>query len=299
MKFLIPIVLVGLLSCSPKFVDMFPVEDSVYQQEILDWQISRNRDIKSPKGWLSVIGLYWLQEGRNSIGSDPTSDIVFPEMAANKVGDLYLENGELYFKSFGESYVSKNDKGFREGTMFSDARRVPTELSYKSLYFYVIRRGTKFGLRLKNTLAKERFAFKGIDNFEINKQYRYTAKVNKSGQKDSILINDISGIETMYRIENILSFKESGETYELIAFDGGKDKYFIIFSDETNGKDTYSGGRFIYVDKPKPGSNQVLIDFNKAHNPPCAFTNFATCPIPPPENHVAFKIKAGEKRVPH
>lgn len=295
MKCLIPILLVVLLSCSPKIIDMFPVENSDHQQEILDWQKSRNKELKSPKGWLTLVGLHWLQEGRNKIGSDPSNDIVFPDFAANKVGDLYLENGELYFRAFGESFISKNDKGFREGTMFSDASRVPTELSHKSLYFYVIRRGKKFGLRVKNTLAKERFEFKGIKNYDINKNFRYTAKVTKTGTKDSILINDISGIETMYRIENTLSFEEKGKTYDLIAFDGGKDKYFIVFSDETNGKGSYSGGRFIYVDKPMTGSEFVLIDFNKAQNPPCAFTDFATCPIPPPENHLEFEVKAGEK----
>ncbi len=299
MKILITIFLLGLLACSPKVADVFPVDDDAYQQEILDWQISRNRDIKSPKGWLTLVGLHWLQEGRNVIGSDPNSDVVFPDIAAKKVGDLYLNKGELYFKAFGESYISKNNKGFREGAMFSDASRVPTELSYKSLYFYVIRRGIKFGLRVKNTLAEKRFAFQGIDCFDINKEYRYLAKVIHSGQMDSILINDITGIQTRYRIANILSFKEKGKTYELIAFDGGKDKYFIVFSDDTNGNETYSGGRFIYVDKPKPGSDQVLIDFNKAHNPPCAFTDFATCPIPPIENYVGFKIEAGEKQIAH
>jgi len=274
---------------------MFPIDDETYIQEINDWRISRNRDLKSPKGWLTLVGLHWLQEGRNVLGSSPQSDIVLPEMAASKVGSLYLENGELYFKAFGESYVSKNDKGFREGTMFSDASRVPTELSHKSLYFYVIRRGKKFGLRVKNTLAKKRFEFKGIDNYDIDKNYRFSAKVTQSNQRDSILISDIAGIETMYRIENILSFKRKGKTQDLIAFDGGKDKYFVIFSDETNGKGSYSGGRFIYVEKPKDGSNNVLIDFNKAHNPPCAFSDFATCPIPPPENHIDFEIMAGEK----
>lgn len=297
MKVLVPILAVFCyVCCSPKTNEIFPVDES-YQQEIIDWQKERNRNIKSPKGWLSVIGLYWLQEGRNKIGSDPSSDIVFPDIAQPRVGDIYLENGELYFRAFGEAYVSKNDKGFREGTMYSDASRVPTELSHKSLYFYVIRRGNKFGLRLKNTLAEKRFSFKGIDNFPINNKYRFTAKISKSESHDSILINDIVGTETMYKIENVISFKIKKKTFDLLAFDGGKDKLFIVFSDNTNNKSTYGGGRFIYVDKPESGSDQVVIDFNKAYNPPCAFTDFATCPIPPPNNHIDIEINAGEKKI--
>lgn len=277
---------------------MFPQDDATYQQDIIQWQKERNKNIKAPKGWLSVVGLHWLQEGRNKIGSDPSSDIVFPDFAENKVGDLYLEQGELYFRAFGESYIEKNGKGFREGTMFSDARRVPTELSHKSLYFHVIRRGTQFGLRVKNTLEEKRFKFKGLKYFNIDSKYKVTGTVESpSTESDSILINDIAGIQTMYKIEAIIKFEFEGKKHDLIAFDGGKDKYFVIFSDQTNDKETYGGGRFLYVGKPLAGSSFVKIDFNKAFNPPCAFTNFATCPIPPPQNHLNFNIKAGEKKV--
>lgn len=298
MKLLLTILsAVFLFACSPKTVDLFPEDEGIYNQEIIQWQNKRNKDIKSPKGWLSVVGLYWLQEGRNKIGSSPDSDIVFPEFAANKVGDLYLERGELYFRAFEESYIEKNGKGFREGTMFSDARRAPTELSHKSLYFHVIRRGTQFGLRVKNTLEEKRFKFEGLKYFETDTKYKITGTVGPSHEADSILINDIAGIQTMYKIEDILTFKFEGKEHELIAFDGGKDKYFVIFSDKTNNKQTYGGGRFLYVNKPKSGSSYVKIDFNKAFNPPCAFTDFATCPIPPPQNHLNFSVMAGEKKV--
>lgn len=290
--------IVLLFACSQKVVDMFPQNEEAYKQEILQWQKERNRDIKSPKGWLSVVGLYWLQEGRNKIGSAPDSDILFPELADANVGDLYLEMGELYFRSNGNSKVEKNGKPFLEGTMFSDARRAPTELSHKSLYFYVIRRGTQFGLRLKNTLEEKRFKFQGIENYDVDSKYRLTASIKQpSSQADSILINDIAGIQTMYKIEALITIDLEGKKKDLIAFDGGKDKYFVIFSDKTNEKDTYGGGRFLYVDKPTSGSTFVKVDFNKAFNPPCAFTHYATCPIPPPQNHIHLNIKAGEKRV--
>lgn len=296
MKRLISLVILAFLSCSRQSIVKVPQDLKSYESQITEWQNSRERSIKSPKGWLSVVGLHWLQEGRNTLGSSDDSDIVLPENANAKVGDLYLENGELYFKSHPESTVKKDDKVFKEGNLNSDASIVPTELNHKSLYFYVIRRGSKFGLRVKNTLAPARFDFEGIDNFNIDPNYRYVGKVKTDNSRDSILINDISGISTKYRIDGVVEITHKGKPYTLIAFDGGNDRYFITFTDVTSGNLTYPGGRFLYVDKTIEGEN-VIVDFNQAYNPPCAFTDYATCPIPPLQNHLDFQILSGEKKV--
>lgn len=150
---------------------------------------------------------------------------------------------------------------------------------------------------MKNTIAQARFELKDIPEYDINPGMIFKGVVATTEVSDSILITDIVGTQKMYKIEAMLQFEAQGQTQGLLAINGGKDNYFVVFKDETTGEETYGGGRFLYVRRPSEGSKEIILDFNKAHNPPCAFTDYATCPLPPLENTLDFLVNAGEKRL--
>jgi len=304
------IFLFALCACQKKSVDVVKnleidipeSKEFVITQDYIDemelWKKKRFKSVTSPYGWLSVIGLHWLKEGENRMGSGSENDIVLPEMASPYLGSIFLLDGKMNFSSYPESYVSLGDNNrFDKGMLLSDADGEATVLNHHSLYFHVIKRGQKYGLRLKNTLAPARFELKKIPHFELNADMIFDGVVLPTSSQDSIEIQDVLGEIKMYHLESKLAFRYQGKVHELLAIDGGPDKYFVIFADESSGEETYGGGRFLYVHKPYGDSNRVQLDFNKSENPPCIFTDFATCPLPPDENKLKFSVNAGEKKL--
>jgi len=295
------VILLSLIACSKKTVSTIQIQDSqkrelseAYIQEIEDWRDQRFESITSPYGWLSVVGLYWLAEGENRFGSSTNNQIIIPE-ASSYIGSITLDGNDLKFNSFGEAYVTSGDEVFKNGPIQSDENGKATYFDNQSFNFHVIKRGDKYGLRVKNTLARARYELKDIPEFELNADMIFDGIVVPTPIQDSIMINDVIGTEKMYKIEALLKFKADKRERSLLAIDGGKDHYFVIFKDFTTGNKTYGGGRFLYVKRPAEGSNEIILDFNKAHNPPCAFTDYATCPLPPLQNSLLFLVNAGEK----
>jgi hypothetical protein len=283
-------VILNSFSCTNQKVD------PQYKQEIDSWHQKRIASLKRPEGWLSLVGLYWLEEGENSFGSDSKNAIVFPESFPAYCGKFILKDSVVSISLRPDVDIKIEHSDKKEAILEHDLTGHPTKMWYKSYVWYVIKRGPKYGIRVKDTLNSLRLNFKGIDRFPVNPEYRVKAKFIPYHPPKKIVIPTIIGTEEIDFSPGALEFEIKGKTFRLDPVGSMKDKeWFIVFGDATNGKSTYGAGRFLYI--PVPDSSGItVIDFNKAYNPPCAFTPYATCPLPPEQNILPIEIKAGEKK---
>jgi len=298
-KYLIPIaivliIIILLLSCE-NAKEMSP-EETAYVTEIEGWHKRRVDRLTSKTGWLSLVGLYWLKEGKNTFGGDPSNDIKFPkDKTPDFIGSIFLENGDLRTDIFDGMEVLHEDKPIRSIQMKPDISGAPTILSLDSLSWYIIKRGEKFGVRLRDSENENIKNFAGIEIYQIDTTWRVQAKLEQYDPPKIIEIPNITGTISEEKSPGALLFRIDEKEYRLDALSrsGGK-SLFLIFSDQTNGYETYGAGRFLYAKMPGE-DGLTIIDFNKAYNPPCAFTRFATCPLPPGQNVLPIKVTAGEK----
>lgn len=252
---------------------------STYQNEIAEWHTQREAALKAPDGWLTLVGLDWLHEGANSFGKADSNDIKLPDGPA-KVGSFELAGGKVTLSMDGEARAIRPNS--------------PNPVKVGRLSLLVIRRGDKIGIRVRDPESEYRLNFHGIESFPVNEAYRVTARWVAEPKKIPIL--NIIGQTEQGDCPGYAEFELQGHKlrlYPIIEVPGDK-QLFYIFKDQTSGKETYGAGRFFYSDMPKDG--QVVLDFNKAYNPPCAFTPYATCPLPPPENRLPVRVEAGEKK---
>ncbi len=251
---------------------------TTFQSEIAEWRRAREERLKADGGWLSVAGLFWLHDGPNKFGKDAASDIVLPDGPA-QAGVFELRNGKVTVTVDGKSRAIAPDS--------SDVAKVGR------LSLFVIKRGERYGIRLKDPDSEYRRNYHGIDSYPAKEEWRITARWVPAPKKIPIL--NIIGITEDSECPGYAVFQVAGKEYRLapIIEQPGDQQLFYIFRDLTTGKETYPAGRFFYSEMPKDG--KVVLDFNKAYNPPCAFTPFATCPLPPKENHLQVRVEAGEK----
>jgi uncharacterized protein len=272
-------------------------DQSTYNQEIDQWRAKREKRLMSEDGWLTLVGLFWLNEGENKIGSDPSNTVVFPkDRSAAVVGSLWLEKGKVRIEAKPDSGITSENKPVTSQALVSDAdpNVDPTELHLSSLTFYVISRANKIGVRVKDSKNPARTQFPGLQYFPTSTDWRIEAKLVPNNPPKKIPITNILGMTDDTDSPGTLVFQKDGKTYHLDALKE-EDQLFILFKDQTSGKETYGIGRFVNTDAPD-SQGKVILDFNKAYNPPCAFTNFATCPLPPPQNRLSMRVEAGEKK---
>ena len=270
--------------------------DSSYQNEIEQWHNKRVKNLKSESGWLTVAGLYWLKEGINSAGSGKDNDIRFPKGKADeKVGVFELKNGEVTMRILPGVDVKCKDSAFHTGLIFKEGiEEQSIILSHKNLRWFIIKRGPKYGVRMRDLESDARKNFTQLERFPVDEKWRFRAVYEAPQAATTIPIHDVIGLTTETPYGGTVVFEMNGKKYRLDATLEDED-LFIVFADETSGISTYGGGRFLYAKKPSLG-NELILDFNKAYNPPCAFTDFATCPLPPDQNKLAIEITAGEKK---
>ena len=251
-----------------------------YPEEIAAWRKQREERLKAPGGWLSVAGLFWLHDGENPFGRGRGNEIVLPDGP---------ERGGVFELKDGKVTVKMNGAAPRE--LWADSADVA---EVGRLNLFVIARGGKFGIRLKDPDSEYRRGYHGIEYFPARDDYRITAKWVAEPAKIPIL-NVLGQTEEM-QSPGYATFPLHGREYRLrpVLETPDAQELFYIFRDQTSGKETYGAGRFLYSALPKDG--HVELDFNKAYNPPCAFTPYATCPLPPPENRLAVRVEAGEKK---
>ena len=265
-----------------------------HKKQIGEWRENRFTRLKSEDGWLTLIGLFWLQEGENPFGSDPSNKMVFPkDKSPAKAGTLKVANGVVRLETAPGVTITSAGKPVPSAVLKPDVTGEPTILDLGTLRFYVIDRGGKLGIRLRDREYPARKNFQGIPFYPVDAKWRVEAKFEPHKKKIPIL--NILGMVEDTPSPGTLVFQIGGKTYRLDAIEEqGETDLFIIFGDQTNGKETYGAGRYVYT-APPGDDGKVVLDFNKAYNPPCVFSPYATCPLPPKQNKLAVRIEAGEK----
>jgi len=267
-------------------------EDSrAYRDSILKWRSEREARLKAEDGWLSLAGLHWLRPGENHFGSDPSNAIVVPRPAPARAGVFDLSGDRVTLRVSADDSVKCNGKPVRELALKSDSDGGPDIVETGGIKMYVIRRGTRFGIRVKDNNGPFRTSFVGLEWFPVNPALRVEARLVPFDPPRKMNVPDVTGGTQEFTAPGYAVFRlESREIRLEPALSG--DQLYFIFRDRTSGKETYPAGRYLYTDLPKDG--KVILDFNKAYNPPCAFTPYATCPLPPRQNSVPVAIRAGE-----
>ena len=263
-----------------------------YTASIKHFDTLRINALTDKNGWLNLAGLYWLKPGNNTFGSAPSNALVFKHKNMPAVlGKFKVVGNRVSFEFDKASTKFPNDYS-EEIILFDPNNKTDTSIVYNQFMWSVIIREDKIGVRFRDLKNPALAAFKGNKRFAIHEKWNLPAKLlppNPSG----LFITNVLGQTTAEDYAGKISFEYQGKNYVLDAISEGPGDLFVIFGDATNGINTYHTGRFMYV--PRPDSNgNTYIDFNKAFNPPCAYTAFATCPIPPKQNILPFKVTAGE-----
>src|SRR5215204_7514518 len=271
-----------------------------YEQGLEQWKAKRLAGLKSEDGWLSLVGLFWLKEGENRFGSDPTGEIVLPDGKAPALaGTLRLAAGKVTLDAKPDAKITSKGQPVTTLELKSDEDGEPTMLELGSLSFHVVKRGERLGLRVKDRENPARAEFKGTDYYPADRKWVVNARFEPYDPPKRVPILNVLGMETEETAPGALAFEVDGRPYKLEALkEKGEEQLFIIFADQTSGKETYGAGRYLYADPPG-ADGRVTLDFNRAYSPPCAFTRYATCPLPPAENRLPVRIEAGEKYVGH
>ena len=259
------------------------------------WQKQRIENLTAEKGWLTLIGLHWLEVGKFTLGSGADQQIRL-SAGPEKLGIIERKaSGELIFTA--NAPVLINGVTAKAEVVLSTDKdgAKPTEVSIGTLSFLAIDRGGKIGLRVKDSEAKTRTAFMGLDYFAYQPALKIIARYEAYPKPRMLEVATIIGTVEPTPNPGRAKFSVAGKNYSFELLEGSDAAhYFTIFGDQTNGKETYGMARFL-VGAVDAKNKTVTLDFNTAYNPPCAFTEYATCPMPPAGNRIAAKVTAGEK----
>lgn len=261
-----------------------------YRRQIEQWRAEHQREIGKDFGWLTVVGLDWLKDGDNRVGADRASEVRLPPGSAPaRVAVIEYRAGRAVLHPARGVALTLNGKPARETTLRED----DDVLAIGHLQFYLIRRGDRAGVRLKDNDSAARKHFAGLSWYPVDPSWRIEAKFTAWPARHTIAFHNTIGQEEHEPSPGYVTFTRDGREFRLESMvDEGK--LFFVLRDRTSGKTTYGASRFLYAEQQKNGL--VTLDFNKAENPPCAFTAYATCPLPPPHNRLALAITAGEKK---
>lgn len=253
-----------------------------HTQSVEEWRKKYEEGLRAPyTGWLSVAGLYWLKEGENSAGSAEANDIVLPRGPA-KVGSFLFDGKTVRFR----------DPNGAIRSMRTDTSGSPDTVELDRMRLVAIERNGKFGIRLRDPESKMRREFHGTDWFPVSHLYKVSAKFIPHAHKKTINFADMTGNMQKMVSPGVVVFTLRGQTLRLEPVED-EGQLFFVFKDKTANRSTYGAGRMLYA--PLPQNGVAEIDFNLAKNPPCVFTPFATCPLPPRQNILPVAIMAGEK----
>jgi len=270
-----------------------------YMRQIEQWRAGRVARLTAPDGWLSLIGLEWLKEGDNRVGTAADNDIVLKAGPAH-LGTVTLDKGgAVHIALASDSGAMIDGRPATEATLIDDMHAIgdaaPTEVSFGSANFHVIDRDDRKALRVKDSDAITRKDFLGIDYFPIDPTWHIVADWVPFVPPHALEIGTAIGTIDKVAVPGKAVFQRDGHTCELLPYQEEPDgELFFVMADRTSGRETYGAARFLYAALPKHG--KLVLDFNKAYNPPCAFTAFATCPLAPPENRLDLRVTAGEKK---
>ncbi len=261
------------------------------------WREQRLARLTSETGWLTLVGLHWLREGENAFARDASNRLVPVKPAEpNKVGTFTLADGAVTFTAAPNATVLLEGSPVTSLRMKSDTEGAPTVLASDSLRFFVVERSGRIGIRVRDVEHPARTNFQGLDYFAADDEWVIEARFEPYSPARRIPILNILGLTDQMVSPGAVIFTKNGREWRLdtLLEAPDDDQLFIMFADQTSGRETYGAGRFMYV--PLPQNGRVTLDFNRAYSPPCAFNEFATCPLPPAQNRLAMRVEAGEKK---
>jgi uncharacterized protein len=265
--------------------------DAAYVESFDKWKAELIDDLK--ENWLPLAGLYWLKQGANSFGSASDNAVVFPKGPAHS-GEFDLQGKNVVAKFSPDSHAVVAGKAFSRGNLDADISGHPTAVEMGSLQFHVIVRGERVGIRLRDSESPAVANFKGLIFYPLDLNYRVTATWEPGDGKRTVDVPNVLGDVTPVPVAGTVVFRINGQEQTLTAFEGDPAKGLsFVFNDLTAKTGTYPGGRFLDAGPVVNGS--MVLDFNRAYNPPCAVTPYATCPLAPKENRLAVAIPAGER----
>jgi uncharacterized protein (DUF1684 family) len=269
-----------------------------YETVIEEWRSARQERLSSDDGWLTLVGLEWLKDGENRVGSAPGSAARMPG-GPEKWGTVTVDGDRLTFMP--EAGVDiRVDGELAHGVveLVADNQGEPTVISSGKLNFHVIFRES-YALRVKDKTAPTLMSFTGVDYYDIRRDWRKEGRLLRAPAGETIEIGNVLGQLEPRSVYGTFEFEQDGADYSLIALgDENSESLWFLFADRTSGRETYGAGRFVYSDG-MPENGRLVVDFNKAYNPPCAFNAYSTCPLPPQHNRLELAVTAGEKDYHH
>jgi uncharacterized protein (DUF1684 family) len=285
-------------------------DQKIWQNTILEFRAEAEKRLRGPEGWLTVVGLTWLKPGENSIGSDASNAIVLPASAPKKLGSIFFstEKTELQSPASAGSARAAWPSDLRiDGQPVSQIEKFelksdgngeskPTKVELGSVSFFLIKRKNGIGVRMRDQNSEARQKFEGRHWFEPDPRFVINAEWVPFDNPKPFVVPDILGNMNEEKSPGYARFELDGQKYELHPTVDDDGTLFFVFRDGTAGRETYGAARFLNTPPPKDG--RVTLDFNRAVNPPCAFTHYATCPLPVPENVIKASIRAGELKPP-
>ena len=265
-----------------------------YLEEIKKWDEHRLERLKADDGWLNLVGRTWLKPGNNKFGSAKDNDVIIEsDKVPEYMGVFVFEDSSVTMKVNDRVEILWNDTPVKEMKMIGDESKNMTVFQYGPIKWNLIIRDTLYGIRFRDLESEFVKTFKGIERFPVNEDWSLEAEYRPYDPPKKIFVPNVLGQIDKEPSPGSVVFTKDNKTYRLDAIDAG-DKLWFIFADGTSGEETYGGGRFLYTDKAD-SNGIVIVDFNKAYDPPCVLTKFATCPLPPKENYLSLRITAGEK----
>ena len=267
---------------------------SAHEEEIRAWRQARHERLADPNGWLTLVGLEWLNEGSNTVGAGEGNDARVPGGPA-QWGVIRVEGDEIRFRPGPGNGVTVDGETVQEARLVADDQGQPTVVRHGDLSFHVIHRES-YALRVKDRRAPLLLAFEGVPAYDIQADWRVEGRFLRAEPGTTIGIANVLGQTSDSPVFGTFEFERDGQTFSLLALGAETSRsLWFLFADKTSGRETYGAGRFLYSEG-MPENGRLVVDFNKAYNPPCAFTDYSTCPLPPQQNRLRLAVRAGEKK---
>jgi uncharacterized protein (DUF1684 family) len=302
---LISLLILGLVGLTLGFAADTKTTAISWKTDLLAWRAQQAKNLQEPTGWLTVIGLEWLKPGDNSFGSAKDNALVVKAATAANLGLVQLTGSTIQLlppaAGYPKGLLVDGAAPANPQALAADDSGHPSKITMGSVTITVIHRGDRYALRIKDSKAEARLQFHGLKWYAPDEAYRVHAKWSPYNPPHHVAIPTILGTEVMSDVPGVAEFTLDGKTFRMepiLESPDDKDLFFVI-RDTTSKTETYGAGRFLYTDLPDHGLTQpgeLRLDFNRAENPPCAYTPFATCPLPPPQNRLQVAIPAGQQR---
>ena len=277
------------------FLMMFANE---FRDAEVQWRQEHEASMREDDSWLNLVGLFWLQQGENSFGSSDMAHIVLPKHSTvNLAGAFQLKEGQVHYEMSRAQRATVFSGGEGEGQLQNKGTlTVGDVMHHNHLRMFLIERDGRLALRARDLRSKDFVNFEKLEFYRPKKKYVIEADYVPYEEHDTIAITTVINTEIILKVPGVLRFELDGKQVELLpTLESEEDnKLFVMFKDQTSGSSTYAGGRFLYAEMPD-GPAKVTLNFNRAFNPPCAYTDYATCPLPPAENWLDIAIEAGER----